>query len=159
MRSKWDDRYLGLADHVAQWSKDPSTKVGAVIVGKRVGHVAFGYNGFPPGIADTPERLSDRPTKYRLTQHAERNALDNAQFDLDGAALYVTLFPCTECAKSIITRGIRTVVARKLPDREPWISEANVAVALFREAGVSVMLTENPLDSDFVPPPRKEYLR
>src|SRR5688572_8065873 len=110
--TNWGRRYMDLARHVAGWSKDPSTKVGAVAVGKsRHNHdIVVGYNGFPRGIADTEDRLNDRQTKYKLIQHAERNVLDNARFDLSGATLYVTLHPCSECAKSIVSRGIAKVV-------------------------------------------------
>lgn len=135
-------RYLGLAFHVAAWSKDPSTKVGCVVVGKNRRQIAIGYNGFPEGIADTEERLNDRPTKYRLTQHAERNAVDNATFDLTGATLVTTLHPCVECAKSILSKGIATVVTTPAPIREPWKQSAEWAAELFKEAGVEVVVIE-----------------
>lgn len=134
----WDKKLFGLAQHVATWSKDPSTQVGAVVVPRRGRFMAFGYNGFPPGIEDTPERLKDRQTKYRLIQHAERNALDNATFDVEGGTLYVTLFPCDECAKSIISKGIRRVVTTAPPEREPWATAAAWALIMFKEAGVDV---------------------
>lgn len=70
------------------WSKDPSSQVAAIAVGDTPNQVAWGYNGFPPGIADTHERLTDRDTKYRLTRHAEPNALSNAWFPV--RTLYVT---------------------------------------------------------------------
>src|SRR5271169_4441773 len=108
---KWVARWFALAEHVATWSKDPCTKVGAVIVGRSRRQVALGYNGFPEGIADTEERLHDKETKLRLTLHAERNALDNAAFNLRGATLICTMFPCLECAKSIVGKGIERVVA------------------------------------------------
>ena len=120
-----DQRYLKLASHVAEWSKDPSTKVGAVIVGGDRREIALGYNGFPPGIDDTPERLAHKETKYAMTQHAERNVLDNARFDLAGATLYVTMYPCNECAKSIVAKGIKRVVCPPPLDREPWRTSSN----------------------------------
>lgn len=134
---KWFCRYMNMAELVATWSKDPSTRVGAVVVGLDRRHVAIGYNGFPPGISDD-ERLGVRELKYKLIQHAERNVLDNAQFNLSGGTLVTTLYPCHECAKSIISRGIRTVVTKPAPDREPWASSARVAAEIFREAGIVV---------------------
>jgi dCMP deaminase len=129
-------RFLDLAHTVAQWSKDPTTKVGAVIVGDDPRKIAMGYNGFPPGIADTPDRLVDRPTKHKLMQHAERNALDNATFDTRGATLYCTLAPCVSCAKSIISKGISRVVCSEVPTHAPWNEEARDGRLLLEEAGV-----------------------
>lgn len=133
-----DLRYYRLALHVAGWSKDPSTRVGAVMVGTERGRVALGYNGFPPGIEDSRERLEDRETKLRLTQHAERNVLDNADFPAKGATLYVTFFPCSECAKSVVSRGVARVVCPRPSDREPWASDTRWTLLLFGEAGVEV---------------------
>jgi len=140
MTTNWDQRFFLLAHHVAQWSKDPSTKVGAVVVGRDRRCIALGYNGFPPGIADTTERLEDRETKYALTQHAERNVLDNAKFDLEGSTLYATFAVCTECAKSIIAKRVARVVCPAPTDREPWKTSATRAQALFAEAGVRVTI-------------------
>jgi len=139
---KWMDRYAALAEHVAQWSQDPTTKVGAVLVGRDRRKIALGYNGFPPGIADD-DRLRDRPTKHMLIQHAERNVLDNAQFALAGATLITTRFPCHECAKSIISKGIECVAS---PPRETttagtdpvWATSSRVAEELLKEAGVRI---------------------
>ena len=135
---KWDQRFMGLADMVAQWSKDPRTKVGAVAVGKDPRCVAFGYNGFPPGVLDLDERLTNRPVKYFFIQHAERNVLDNARFDLIGATLYCTMYPCAECAKSIISKGISRLVSPSAPTAEPWAESARYAAMMFEEAGVEV---------------------
>jgi dCMP deaminase len=133
-------RYLDLARHVASWSKDPSTQVGAVLVGADRHKIALGYNGFPPGIRDDSERLIDKETKYALTQHAERNALDNADFDTRGGMLAVTMFPCHECTKSIISKGIRRVVCPPIPDREPWRSSSKWTVEMFEEASVELVI-------------------
>ena len=139
MIDKWQERYLDLARLVATWSKDPSTQVGAVLVGRDRRQIALGYNGFPPGIADTADRLADKVRKYQLTQHAERNVLDNAQFDPEGGLLVVTFHPCVECAKSIVSKRIGTVMCPKPSDREPWKTSAAVACELFSEAGVKVV--------------------
>jgi dCMP deaminase len=131
-----DRRGMDLARTAAQWSKDPTTKVGAAIVGEDPRRTSLGFNGFPPGIADTPERLMDRPTKHKLTQHAERNALDNAAFDTRGATMYTTLAPCIACAKSIVSKGIARVVCERVPEHAPWSEEAQEGRAILEEAGV-----------------------
>jgi dCMP deaminase len=139
LMTDWDQRYFVLAHHVAVWSKDPSTRVGAVIVGKDRRNITIGYNGFPPGIEDSSERLLDKNTKYAMTQHAERNALDNAHFDLEGSTLAVTMFPCNECAKSIVSRGIKRVITPPPLDREPWKSSAEWTRQMFNEVGIVVI--------------------
>jgi dCMP deaminase len=133
-----DRRYYALAVHVAGWSKDPSTKVGAVLVGVDQRMVALGYNGFPPGVEDLPERLADRECKYALTQHAERNVLDNAWFDCRGATLYCTQIPCSGCGKSVVSKGVRRVVCPPPPTREPWASDCRWAILMFEEVGIEL---------------------
>lgn len=104
----WDAWYLEIAKTVSTKSKDPSTKVGAVIV-RDHRPLGFGYNGFPRGIADEEERW-ERPEKYEHVVHAELNAILNVQGSCEGATLYTTHFPCGECAKAIIQSGILRVV-------------------------------------------------
>lgn len=132
---RWDLRFLEMAQLVSTWSKDPSTKVGACIVDKKRHVVAVGYNGFPRGVDDSEERYSNRPFKHLHVCHAERNALDNAHCDVTGCTLYCTLFPCNECAKSIIQRGIKEVVTY-MDDRED-LYNWEVTKNMFREAGIS----------------------
>lgn len=145
---KWLRRYLSLAYHVASWSRDPSSKVGAVLVGADRKQIAIGYNGFPPGIADTPDRLSseNRETKYALIQHAERNVLDNAAFATPGATLVVTMFPCRDCAKSVISKRISRVVCPPPLGREPWRTSSLWTAGMFLEAGVELIVAEPPVD-------------
>ena len=137
--TQWDRRFLDLAHHVAQWSKDPSTQVGAVLVGLDKRQVALGYNGFPPGIQDAPHRLKDRATKLRLMQHAERNVLDNATFPTVGATLYVTHPPCCGCALSIISKGIHRVVSSPMSSSfaSRWGAEVHQSRSVLCEAGVA----------------------
>lgn len=143
--TNWDQRFMNLATHISTWSKDPSSQVGAVIVGRHKRDICHGYNGFPPGIADTSERLNDRPTKYRLIQHAERNALDNCHFDTRGASLYVTRYPCSECAKSIISKGIARVIYAVHPEFEArWADELNWTWTMLMEAGIPLIGLELP---------------
>ena len=128
---KWNHRFLDLARHVAQWSRDPSTKVGAVIArDKKV--LGIGYNGFPAGVHDNADRYNHRPTKYEFVVHAERNALDDAQGDLTGATLYCTLSPCHECMKGIIQRKIDRVVYSEF-------RHDAVTLMMAREAGVTLV--------------------
>ena len=134
----WDERFLALAHHISQWSKDPSTKVGAVLVGLDKRQVALGYNGFPRGVLDSASRLADRDAKLRYTIHAERNVLDNAHFPTQGATLYCTHPPCTSCALSIISKGIARVVSSPMSSEfaSRWRAETFLSRDLFREAGV-----------------------
>jgi dCMP deaminase len=136
----WDQRLLELARHVANWSKDPSTKVGAVVAGVDKTQLSLGYNGFPPRIADDG-RLNERELKYKLIIHAEENALANARFDVRGSTIYATHFPCTNCSKTIIARGVHYVVAPR-PGAD-YLSRWGAAVAeaesMFKEADLQVI--------------------
>lgn len=119
--NSWDQRFLALARHISGWSKDPSTKVGCIIVGGDREIRSTGFNGFPRGIADD-ERLSDRDFKYPIICHAEENAIMHAArigVALKGCTAYVTLMPCTRCARGLIQAGIREVVVidEEIPER------------------------------------------
>ena len=112
----WDEYFMGIAFLSAMRSKDPNTQVGACIVSKENKILSMGYNGFPKGCSDDEfpwEREGDNPleTKYIYTVHSELNAILNYRGgSLDGAKLYVSLFPCNECAKAIIQCGIKEVI-------------------------------------------------
>src|SRR6476659_4966043 len=110
MQADWDTWFLDLAHMVAQKSKDPSTKVGCVIVRPDKTIASVGFNGFPRDIEDTTERLNDRPTKYALTFHAEMNAILAAREPLKGYKLYTTLLTCDRCFLHIIQAGIKHIV-------------------------------------------------
>ena len=141
MLNKWDRRFIDLAMHIADWSKDPSTKVGAVVVEpltRRV--VSTGFNGFPVGVEDTTERLENREIKYEMVVHAEQNALVFAGPQSAGCTLYVSpLPPCARCAVIIIQARIARVVCPK-PDmsREPWATQSRIADSMFKEAKVKM---------------------
>lgn len=110
---KWDARFLELAETVALWSKDPSTKVGCVIVDPDTNRImGVGFNGFPRGMCDHEELYADRETKYARTIHAEVNAVLNSQ-KTEGYTAYVTAPPCTNCALALIQAGIERVVCRR----------------------------------------------
>lgn len=134
--SKWDKRFLELAEHIAQWSKDPSTKCGAVIVDEDHRIIGIGYNGFPRGVKDEKGRLSDRQVKNMLTVHAETNAILNSTASVKGATLYVwPIPPCCDCAGNIIQSGITCVVSpTEFPDR--WAESIIQARVAMDEAGV-----------------------
>lgn len=145
----WSYRFLELSDTVASWSKDPSTKVGSVIVDSKRRVVSLGYNGFPRGVEDTPDRYNDRDTKLLLVCHAERNALDNAPTSVEGATLYATLFPCNECCKSIIQRGIKRVVSFVPPPAKQLLFNYEASYIMLREAGVEVHQLSRSLYDDW----------
>lgn len=109
-QDKWDIRFLKLAEHVAAWSKDPSTQVGCVIVDPKRTVVSIGYNGFPRGVEDSTERLEDRSVKYLMVQHAEANAVSSSREPLDGYTAYVTHAPCANCTGLLIQAGIQRIV-------------------------------------------------
>jgi dCMP deaminase len=139
MQGKWDVRFLRLAHEVAKWSKDPSTKVGCILVkDKKV--ISMGYNGFPAGISDDLSRLEDRSIKYEITVHAEVNAVTNAALhglSTAGSTAYVTFSPCSRCAAVLVNAGISTVVISAhsiIPDR--WLDNFRLAAELLNEAGV-----------------------
>lgn len=144
INSKWDDRFMRLAREISTWSRDPSTKIGAVIVNDDHRILATGYNGFPRGIADTEERLNDREQKYPRIVHAELNALMNALYNgvpVKGATLYVWGLPiCSECAKSVIQSGIgRIVITYPEYAPEKWQKQWNeLSRPMFEEAGLSM---------------------
>lgn len=138
--SKWDVRYLNLAKEVSTWSKDPSSKIGAVAVGSKGQVLSQGYNGFPRGIFDGGARLKDRELKYKYIVHAEQNLIYNATYNgvsLDGATLYVTGLPvCSECAKGVIQVGIKRVVMPEQDIKENWKESWDYSKVFFNEAGV-----------------------
>ena len=136
---RWHERFIKLAHEVAEWSKDPSTKVGCVLVkNKRV--ISTGYNGFPKNISDSFDRLMDREQKYEMTVHAEINAITTAALhgvSTEGATAYITFNPCSRCAAVLINAGIDSVyvsTANDIPTR--WLSNFILASKLLAEAGV-----------------------
>ena len=136
MNNIWDERFIGLAQHVATWSKDPRTKVGAVLVNETKQVLSVGYNGFPRGVFDLLARYEERETKLMFVAHAERNALDNCFADTRGSTLYCTLPPCNECVKSIIQKGVKRIVTLT-SDARPQ-DNGNVAITMLAEAGIQL---------------------
>ena len=149
MSEKWDRRFIDLALHISGWSKDPSTKVGCVVVGEDREIRSTGFNGFPRGIDDSMERLEDRELKYPLICHAEENAIMHAArigISLKDCTAYVTWPPCTRCARSLIQAGVVEVVYPEdieIPDR--WMEDFERSNSMMREAGV---ITRSTIHSD-----------
>ena len=139
----WDCSFLDMAETIAKKSKDPSTKVGAVIVDDQNRPVSWGYNGFPRKIEDTPERLNNRDLKLQHTVHAEINAILFAERSrLEGATLYTYPFmPCSDCCILIIQSGIQRVVSYN-DDTERWQESFEKSKTMFKEAGIQLFLYE-----------------
>lgn len=138
---------MRLAKEVASWSKDPSTRVGAVAIGQKGQVLSQGYNGFPRGIEDKSERMENRDWKYLLIVHAEMNAIYNATYNgvsLDGSTMYVSGLPCcSECAKGIIQVGVSEVVMDGDPKNPRWKQSCDLALSMFKEAGIGVKFISN----------------
>ena len=136
----WDEYFMGVAFLSAKRSKDPHTQVGACIVSQDNKILSMGYNGFPNGCSDEDfpwnrESADPYDNKYFYTTHSELNAILNYRGgSLEGSKLYVTLFPCNECAKAVIQSGIRTVIYAE--DRYANTSGVRASKRMLRAAGV-----------------------
>jgi dCMP deaminase len=151
---KWDKRFLEQALKIAEWSKDPSTKVGCVVVNPESRSIlCTGYNGLPRGIKDTTERLTDRNFKYHVTAHAEINAICNAARDgvsINGATVFSTWIPCCghkdglfpSCSSALIQVGIKRVVVPAMEIPERWKESFELSKELFEEAGVAFVTVD-----------------
>lgn len=128
----WDEYFMGVAALSALRSKDPKCQVGACIVNTDKRIVGIGYNGMPHGILDTTE-LWESEAKLNFVVHAEANAILNSTVSLKGATLYVTKFPCNECAKLIVQSGIKEVVFQG--NTNPKFNP-EVVITMFRAAGI-----------------------
>jgi dCMP deaminase len=136
MSRKWDERFMTIAQMVALWSKDPDTKVGAILVKNRRIY-ATGYNGLPEGIDDDIPGRMDRPEKYKWFEHAERNVLCNV--DATDSTMYTTLWPCADCARGIVQAKVdRVVVSNSAETRPHWEESFETARDMFEEAGILV---------------------
>ena len=144
INTKWDIRFMRLAKEISTWSKDPSSKIGAVIVNDERRILATGYNGFPRGIEDTEERLNDKEQKYPRIVHAELNALLGALYNgvsVKDATLYVYGLPvCADCTKSVIQSGIkRVIISMYSLDNKKWSEQWDrLSKPMFEEAQVSI---------------------
>lgn len=138
--TKWDKRFLTFVAEVTSWSKDPTTKCGAVIIRPDKSIVSYGYNGFPFSIMDLPSRLNDRPLKNELVVHSETNALLAARESVVGYTAYTSTIPCCRCAVNLIQAGIKVVVcfAPSEDYATRWGESIKRTLALFEEAEVQI---------------------
>lgn len=140
---KWYKRFLKLAEHISSFSKDPSTKVGAVIFDDNNRIISMGYNGLPQKINDSEERLNNRDLKYKIVIHAEMNAIIFSKRDLTDLSIAVWPFvSCSNCSSAIIQSGIKRVVAPNLPEelKERWQESCDLSLQMYREANIEVIL-------------------
>ena len=146
----WDEYFIEVADTIRRKSKDPSTKVGAVLIGPERQIISTGFNGFPRGISEIAAERWERPAKYGYVEHAERNTIYNAArhgIAIRGSTLYLVgmgppTLPCIECTKAIIQSGVVRVVGAGFkplttgPNVPDWAADLEFSASLLREAGV-----------------------
>jgi len=149
--SKWDKRFIALAELISTWSKDPSTKVGCVIINPTSrAIVSTGYNGFPRDIMDEVITRWERPAKYGFIEHAERNAIYNAAWlghQTAGCQAFINWDPdsiCTDCARALLQAGIVRIVGPKgksipVKNQGGWHDHRHYAIEMLAEAGVEVV--------------------
>lgn len=141
----WMRRFIGLCDHIADWSEDRDFQVGCVIVDP-VGHEVrtTGYNGLPRGVSAQEDTRFDRASgeKFFWIEHAERNAIYNAArtgVSLVGCTAYVNRFPCADCGRALIQSGIAQVVAPPIPSKDGALDYSfQVSHRMLREAGLII---------------------
>ena len=146
---EWNEYFLGIAEQVKMKSKDQSTQIGAVIVGKDKEILSTGYNSFPRGLDDNLPERQEKPLKYFYFEHAERNAIYNAArvgIPLDGSTIYLTSgLPCSDCARAIINSGIKQVFCKSIcttKNKEKWVESQEISLLMLKECGVEVVFYE-----------------
>ena len=141
----WDEYFMGLAHLSALRSKDPNTHVGAAIVDENHRVVSVGYNGFPTGVSVDEFPWSREggvlTSKYAFVVHAELNAILNSQRSVRGCTIYVSLFPCNECAKAIIQSGIKKIVYES--DKYNGVDTNIASKRMLKAAGVELVRISN----------------
>ncbi len=142
----WNEYFLQIAEVVKLKSKDESTQIGSVIVGKDNEILTTGYNSFPRGLDDSKSERQERPEKYFWIEHSERNAIYNAArigVSLRDAKLYVTSgVPCVDCARAIVNSGIKVVYCKRectTKNQEKWEESRRKSLELLGECGVDVV--------------------
>lgn len=142
----WTEYFLLIAENVKLKSKDKSTQIGAVIVGKNNEILSTGYNSFPRGLNDDLAERQDRPEKYFWFEHGERNAIYNAArvgTPTEGGIMYITSGPpCADCARGIINAGIKTVYCKKectTKNKDMWAESQKRSLQMLKECGVDVI--------------------
>lgn len=141
----WVEYYLGIAEQVKLKSKDKSTQIGCVIVGRDSAVVSTGYNSFPRGLDDNVDERQERPEKYFWMEHAERNAIYNAArigVPLIDSTMYLTSgLPCADCARAIINSGIKVLYCKRectTKNKEMWVESKKRSLEMFGECDVDV---------------------
>jgi dCMP deaminase len=141
----WNEYFLNIAEQIKLKSKDESTQIGAVIVGKDNEILSTGYNSFPRGLDDSKKERQERPEKYFWIEHAERNAIYNAArigVSLKNSTIYLTSgVPCMDCARAIVNVGIQVVWCKKectTKNKEKWKESQEKSMRLFNECNVMV---------------------
>jgi dCMP deaminase len=137
----WDKRYLDLAKHISTWSKDPSTKVGAVIT-KNNKEIALGFNGIPSGL-DDGKYLGSRDIKIACVLHAEINAIFSTSQDLEGATMYTSSAPCSNCAAAIVQKKFARVVMPPVDFELAKRWNYHLSKQMFDEVGIEVVEIED----------------
>lgn len=141
---KWDKKFIKLSNHISDWSKDKNKKVGAVIVDNDNIVLSMGYNGIPRDCDDSDETRYERPKKYLFTEHAERNAIYHAArhgVSLKDCKMYVTLFPCADCARAMIQSGITKLIAPEPNlEHDVWGDHFKASIQMMEEANIEVVL-------------------
>lgn len=150
MTERWERHFLGMALYHSRMSKDPATRVGSVIVGPDRELLSAGFNGFPRGVVDSPDRLNNRDIKLKLVVHAEMNALLAAArtgMRLKGCTLFLAATddtglvwggpPCTRCTVEIIQVGIEQIISfPSKPGPSKWHEDLAMAHVILQEAGI-----------------------
>ncbi len=151
----WTDYFLNIAEQIKLKSKDESTQIGAVVVGKDKEILTTGYNSFPRGLRDDLPERQERPQKYFWIEHAERNAVYNAArigVSLKESAIYLTSgLPCADCARAIINAGIKTVYCKRVcttKNKDKWLESQNMSLEMLGECGVDVIYYDSNLTSE-----------
>lgn len=148
----WIEYFLRIAEQVKLKSKDESTQIGAVIVGKDKEILSTGYNSFPRGLDDNLPERQGRPLKYHYFEHAERNAIYNAArvgTKLDESTIYLTSgLPCSDCSRAIINSGIKRVYCKRectTKNKEKWVESQEIGYQMLLECSVRVTFYEHDL--------------
>lgn len=140
---QWLNHFIEMAKLISTMSKDPSKKIGVVIVDQHNRIVSTGFNGFPRGVEDSSERLEDKDFKRAITLHAEENAILYAKQDLTECDMYIYgLPPCSHCAAMIIQSGIKNIYYR-IPDEykisDHWKENLVIAETILNEVGINLL--------------------
>lgn len=139
-------KYFKFAQYQAElFSKDPSKKVGAVILApESMQMLSLGYNGMPRKVREDKMHRWERPLKYKYVEHAERNALYNAVRHgtaLEGSIAVVSMYPCCDCARGLIQSGIKMIITKDPQwNHERWGEDFRISKEMFEEAGIDVVL-------------------